>query len=97
MLLTWKKSVTMGMEVPLLVALKSLKEVGLALTLRNASTVATGWCESIQTDGSASVKSIVRKAHLCLRIVGKEFFATRPARIRHRIEAPCHRQSPERS
>jgi hypothetical protein len=37
---TWKKLVTGGISVPLLVVLKSPKEVGLALVERNASTVA---------------------------------------------------------
>ena len=46
---TWKNFVTAGILVPLLVTLKSLNDVGFALVDKNASIVASVWCESIQT------------------------------------------------
>lgn len=61
--LTWKKLVTRGIAVPLLVELKSSNEVGFSLTLRNASTVAAAWCESIQTGHERTPHASTGHAH----------------------------------
>jgi hypothetical protein len=56
--LTWKKLVTIGIVVPLLVVLKSLNDVGSTLTDRKASTVARVWCESIHTGAGSAQDGI---------------------------------------